>query len=91
MPKGPIDEAELARRRRRKRLLRAGGILVLAAAVLVFVLDNAQRVEVRFWGVHSHPRLIWVIVGCLVLGGLVGYAVGRPPRRKKARDAKGGR
>ena len=86
----PVDDAELARRRRRRRLVRTGGVLVLAVLVLVFVLDNAQPVEVRFWGVHSHPRLIWVIVGCLVIGGVLGYLVGRPTRRKKARAAKGG-
>ena len=88
---GPVDASEQAHRRRRARLVRVGGLGVLALLVLWFVLDNAQPVQVRFWGVHSHPRLIWVIAGCLVIGGVVGYLVGRPGRRTKDRAAKGKR
>ena len=90
-PKRPVDETELARRRRRRRLLRAGGVAAVGLLVLIFVLDNAQSVEVRFWGAHSHPRLIWVIVACLLIGFAVGYLVGHPGRRKKDRTAKQGR
>jgi uncharacterized integral membrane protein len=88
VPRGPGDESELAHRRRRKRLLRTGGIAVVGVLVLIFVLDNAQSVEVRFWGVHSQPRLIWLIVACLLIGGVVGYLVGRPGRRRKDKGAK---
>ena len=85
----PLDDAALARRRRRTRLVRSAGIGVLVLLALWFVLDNAQSVDVRFWGVHTHPRLIWVIAGCLVIGGLIGLLVGRPARRRRDRGAKG--
>jgi uncharacterized integral membrane protein len=90
VPGHPGDDA--ARARRRRRLLRTGGIAVVGVLVLIFVLDNAQSVQVRFWGVHSHPRLIWLIVACLLIGGVVGYLIGRPGRRRrKDRDARGKR
>jgi len=74
--------------RRRKRLLRTVGVGVLGVLLVVFVVLNSQDVDVDLWGVHSHTRLIWVIVGCLVIGAAVGYLIGRPRRQPPSR--KGG-
>jgi uncharacterized integral membrane protein len=55
------------------------------AAVVVFVVQNSQRVTVRFWFVTGHARLIWVIVVCLAVAGAAGYTVGRRGRRRRRR------
>jgi uncharacterized integral membrane protein len=71
-------------RRRRRRLARALGLLVVAVIAVWFVVDNSQPVKVRFWFVTSHPRLIWVVIVCIVGGALFGYLLGRERRRRRA-------
>lgn len=84
---GPVrDDLEIVDRERRRRvraLLAAVGILVLLA---VFVVRNSQRVPVDFVFFTREARLIWVMATCALLGGIVGYLVGRPPRRLRRRD-----
>jgi uncharacterized integral membrane protein len=87
-PEGPArDELEAIDRERRRRvraLLVAAGILVLLA---VFVLRNSQRVPVDFVFFRREARLIWVMATCALLGGVVGYLAGRPPRRLRRRGS----
>jgi uncharacterized integral membrane protein len=70
-----------------------GAKAIVAALVLVllivFVIRNSQRVNVDFIVTQGHFRLIWVIVICSILGGIVGYLLGRPPRARRHRS--GGR
>ena len=60
---------------------RGGKILALAILVvvlIVFVFQNADPVKVDFLVLTGHPRLIWLIVGCVLAGLAVGYLLGRP-------------
>ena len=44
--------------------------------------------------VEGKPRLIWVMLVCALLGGIIGFAVGRPGkelRRKPKQDPRRGR
>jgi uncharacterized integral membrane protein len=79
------DDAEQAARRRRVRTLRVVGVLALVAVVTVFVVQNSQPVTVRFWFETSRPRLIWVVIACLVLGIAFGYVLASPGRRAARR------
>jgi uncharacterized integral membrane protein len=86
-------EAEHLRQLRRERQARVAKVLVvLGVGVLfaVFVLANAQPVTVDFVFVEGRPRLIWVMLACAVLGGVLGYLVGRPGRRARRLRARGG-
>src|SRR5437660_9519181 len=69
---------------------RRGAKAVVAALVLVllivFVIRNSQRVSVDFILIQGHFRLIWVIVICSILGGVVGYVLGRPSRGRRHRS-----
>jgi uncharacterized integral membrane protein len=61
--------------------------LVLLALVL-FVVRNSQKVSVDFIVTKGHFRLIWVIVICSILGGLVGFLLGRPTRLRRHRSGR---
>jgi len=67
-----------------------GAKAIVAALVLVllvvFVIRNSQRVSVDFILIQGHFRLIWVIVICSILGGVVGYVLGRPSRGRRHRS-----
>lgn len=64
-----------------------GGRLVATAIVLIlliiFVFRNAQPVRLDFIVVSGHPRLIWLIVGCVLVGAAIGYTLGRPARPRR--------
>jgi uncharacterized integral membrane protein len=70
-------------RARQVRLAKSIFALVIIVGLIVFVLQNAEPVPIRFFVTTAHPRLIWVLVGCAVLGGMAGYLVGRPGRRTR--------
>ena len=80
------EDAEHMRRLsrdRRGRVTKSVLALVIIVGLIVFVLENAEPVPIRFLVTTAHPRLIWVLVGCTVLGGIAGYLVGRPGRRTR--------
>lgn len=96
-PGGPADAraVDRARRDQEQRIRRARQArvakLLIALAVLViliiFVVGNSQGVEVDFVFATRHPSLIWVMLACAFLGGVIGYAVGRPGKEfRRLRD-----
>lgn len=60
------------------------GLAVLVLFV-VFVTQNAREVEVNLVFVTARIRLIWVFVGCALIGGIVAVLLGRPGRRATRR------
>lgn len=82
---GPPGTPHDAARTRGSKAIVASVLLVL---LVVFVIRNSQPVRLDFVVVSGHPRLIWLIVGCILIGGAVGYFLGRPgkPRRPKPAD-----
>jgi uncharacterized integral membrane protein len=82
-------EAEVSelvqRRRRRRRLARAVSVVVVIVVAAAFVVENSQPVKVRLWFVTGHPRLIWVVLVCLIAGLVFGYLVGRERQRRRSR------
>lgn len=70
-------------RQRRGRLIRVLLALGIAVLLIIFIVSNAQPVAVDFVFVTRSPRLIWVMFGCAVLGGAIGYLIGRPGKRTR--------
>jgi uncharacterized integral membrane protein len=68
-------------RARQARVAKVVVALALAVILIVFIISNSQPVPVDFVFVTRHPRLIWVMFACAVLGGIVGYLIGRPGRQ----------
>lgn len=59
----------------------AAGLALLVA--VIFITQNNQRVRTSFLFFDGHPRLWVVILVSLLLGGLLGQAVGLLFRRRK--------
>lgn len=72
-----------ARRPGRGRTPRVVAALALAGVAIAFALLNTSRVKVHYIVATGHPQLIFVIVGCLLIGGLVGLLAGRRPRGRR--------
>lgn len=87
------DREHLKRLReaRQRKLLRAGLIGLVLVALIVFVLQNAQPVEVHLLFLSGRPLLIWVIVACAALGGIVGYTLGKPNKDARLHGGQPGR
>lgn len=70
--------------RRAERLVKIVQLTLIAVVFAVFVLQNADPVDVNFLIFSLNIRLIWVIFGCAGLGAVAGYLIGRP--EKSLRD-----
>jgi uncharacterized integral membrane protein len=74
---GAGPESSSPGRRRHPVGPRAIGVLVVVGVIVVLVVQNSQRVAIRFLFITGHVRLIWVILGCVVVAGGLGYLTGR--------------
>ena len=70
--------------RQRERLVKVAQLTLIAIVFITFVLQNSQGVDVHFLLFAVNIRLIWVIFGCGLLGGVAGYLIGRPDKSLKA-------
>jgi uncharacterized integral membrane protein len=69
---------------RAARLTKVVQLMLIAIVFITFVLQNAEPVDVHFLVFSLNIRLIWVIFGCGLLGGLAGYLIGRPEKSLRA-------
>jgi uncharacterized integral membrane protein len=49
--------------------------------LIAFIVANGDSVPVKFVFFTRRPPLIWVMFACAVLGGILGYMVGRPGKQ----------
>lgn len=66
---------------RQGRVVKALVTIALVVLFIVFILQNTEGVPVEFLFFEFEPPLIWVFVVVALLGGIVGYVLGRPSRR----------
>lgn len=77
------DDDERLRQLHRHRQTRAAKTIVLLgliAILVLFIVWNAHKVPVSFVFFTTGIGLIWVMLVCAVLGGIVGFVIGRPGR-----------
>jgi uncharacterized integral membrane protein len=77
-------DLEHSRELQRERQARVGKVLVglfILGVLIAFIVANGHSVKVNFVFVTRKPPLIWVMFTCAVLGGILGYLVGRPGRQ----------
>lgn len=75
------DDFELARRETRRRVVQFGSLLALVVVLVAFVVENSQRVEIHFVFFTKDVRPIWLMLTCAILGGVVGYLLGKPGKQ----------
>lgn len=76
----PDDARTSIDRARRARLTKLAAALTLVVLFMVFVIRNSGRVEIDFVFFTRNARLVWIMLACGVVGGVVGFLVGRPGR-----------
>jgi uncharacterized integral membrane protein len=77
-----LHELQRMRQRRVAKLLVA---LFITVVLMVFIIRNSERVPIHYVFFTANNRLIWVMLACSVLGGLVGYLIGRPGKQVRFR------
>ena len=80
-PTAPDEHLTAIRKARQARVAKVLVILAIVVILIIFVIANSQPVKVNFVFVTRHPRLIWVMFACALLGGLAGYLIGKPGRQ----------
>jgi uncharacterized integral membrane protein len=65
--------------------IKVGIGLLLLVIFILFIIQNSRPVEVNFVFFRADIRLIWVFLGCAVIGGIIAWLVGRPRRRAMKR------
>ena len=68
--------------RRERSPARVIAALVVVAVVVVFVIENHENVRLRFWFVSGHVHLVWLMLVCVVLGGLAETLIRRVVRMR---------
>ena len=77
------DDEDRLRQLHHHRQTRAAKTIVLLGILtllLLFIVWNAHAVRVSFVFGDADVGLIWVMLACTILGGIVGFIVGRPGR-----------
>jgi uncharacterized integral membrane protein len=72
------DRLHQLQRARQARVAKVVVGLGILAILVLFIVWNSQRVPVNYVFFKAHNRLIWVMLGCALLGGILGFIVGRP-------------
>src|SRR5713226_5187409 len=70
---GEEQQLKALQRLRQERLAKVAVALAIVVILIIFVIANSNPVKVNFVFVTRHPRLIWVMIACAVLGGIAGY------------------
>ncbi|HEV8682549.1 MAG TPA: LapA family protein [Actinomycetota bacterium] len=65
--------------------IKVGLGLLLLILFILFIIQNSDPVPVNFVFFRANIRLIWVFLGCAVIGGVIAWLVGRPRRRAMRR------
>ena len=59
--------------------------LFLVVVFIVFIIQNSKRVPIDYVFFTRQSRLIWIMLACGIVGGVVGYLVGRPGKQVRLR------
>ena len=91
-PQGPnVDPAEHERQLHRARQSRIAKMLVslfLVVILVVFIVQNSKPTRIDYVFFHRDTRLIWIMLTCAVIGGIVGFLIGRPGKQLRTRKKK---
>lgn len=58
-------------------------IAVAAVLLVIFALQNSERVDVDFFVFDTKARVVTVIIVAAILGFVIGFFVGRPSKTER--------
>jgi uncharacterized integral membrane protein len=90
-PRPETEDQHLAalRKARQARVAKVVVALGIVVILMIFVIANSKSTAVDFVFFTRQPPLIWVMFACAVLGGIVGYLIGRPGKQLSLRHRRG--
>ncbi|MGH2724122.1 MAG: LapA family protein [Actinomycetota bacterium] len=80
-PERPAEERRRPDPEGRRAIVRLVIGLFVLVVFIIFVIQNSRPVPVDFVFFNTSIRLIWVFLGCALIGAVVAWLVGRPRRR----------
>jgi uncharacterized integral membrane protein len=83
----PEESVEKKSRGSNRDVARLIGLVALAGVVTSFIVQNSQNVSVHLWFLSRREPLIFIVLGCFIIGGLIGYVAGRRRGARKVRRA----
>jgi len=84
----PMEHEHQLRRARQGRIAKFLVALFLVVVFVVFIVQNSKRTRIDYVFFHRDTRLIWIMLACGILGGIVGCLLGRPGKQVRLRRKK---
>jgi uncharacterized integral membrane protein len=86
--KANAEQLRELQKQRQSRVVKAVVAIAIAVILILFIVQNSQHVPVDFVFFTRHPRLIWIMFTCSILGGIIGFLLGRPGKQVRLRRGK---
>ena len=80
-----LEHHHAEQRARQTRVAKLLVALFIVVVLVVFIVQNSTPTRIDYVFFHRNTRLIWIMFACAVLGGVVGYLVGRPGKQIRLR------
>jgi uncharacterized integral membrane protein len=88
-PLDPLEHERQIQRARQRRVAKWLVALFLLIIFIVFIAQNSRETRIDFVFFNRHPKLIWIMLACGIVGGIIGYLIGRPGKQVRLRKKKG--
>jgi uncharacterized integral membrane protein len=80
-PIDPIEHQRQLQKARQRRVVKWLVALFLLVIFIVFIVQNSRETRIDFVFFNRHPKLIWIMLACGIIGGIIGFLVGRPGKQ----------
>ena len=75
------DHERRLKRQRQSRVVKFLVVLGILVLFTIFILGNRDETQIDFVFTETGISLVWVMLGCLILGVVIGFFLGRPGKQ----------